>query len=202
MKKDFFTGLALLLPVAVTFLLVAFIVNILAKPLRGTMENVLEHYHVFKNPFLWRFFSKLLSLCIVISVLVLIGFLTRLIAANFIINWTNALMNRIPMINKLYQAIHDVVYTLLGHSSMGFKQVVLVPFPDDCSFSLAFIPENAQANNGDLAVFIPGSPYPLMGFLTYYPKQDLIYLDMTVEDALKYVISCGIIYSNFKSVRL
>jgi uncharacterized membrane protein len=99
-----------------------------------------------------------------------------------------------------------VIKTIFGTTTRSFKQVVLVPFPNKETYSLGLVTrEEIPAFKGGeekelIAVFVPTTPNPTSGFLMMFEAEDLVFLDMRVEDAFKYIISCGVIMSPFVKV--
>ena len=112
---------------------------------------------------------------------------------------SDKILNKIPLINKVYKTTQDIVKTLFITDKNSFKQVVMVPFPYKGTYSIGLVsrdsPETArQSVNKDLvSVFVPTTPNPTTGFLLLFKREDLILLDMKTEDAVKYIVSCGVI---------
>jgi uncharacterized membrane protein len=207
-KKYFLTGLAVLLPLVITFWIIALIVNLLTTPFQNFVEEVLRHYALadssfhFFNQLMLGFFSKLLILITLIGGTLLIGLLGRMFLTRYIIKLSDSVMHRIPILNKVYKAVQDVITSLLQESGQAFNQVVLVPFPHQKSFSIGLITsvnehnlESKDSEDEMLSVFIPATPNPTVGFLLLLKKSQLVYLDMKVDEALKTIISCGIVFS-------
>lgn len=208
MKKIFTTGLIILLPVALTTILVMFFVNILTKPFMGMLQALFDHYHflktsVFRNPYVLMFTSKALILLFLFLSTVLIGIVGRWVIIRYMLHVGDSIMHRIPMINKIYKASQDVVHTLLAPNASTFKQVVLVPFPNTQGLSIGLVAQDSvnldalERSSELVSVFVPGTPNPTMGFMLMYRKELLTYTDLTVEQALKCVVSCGVILSSF-----
>ena len=113
-------------------------------------------------------------------------------------------MHRIPIIRTVYKTCQEVINTIFATKTKSFKQVVLVPFPDEGSYSIGLvtqenIPNLAKKSCDDLtAVFVPTTPNPTSGFLMMFEEKDLIHLDMKIEDAFKYIISCGECHPPFR----
>jgi uncharacterized membrane protein len=109
------------------------------------------------------------------------------------------MLAKIPFINGVYKACRDIIQTLFANKSNSFKQVVLVPFPSPGVFAIGLVTNeniagiDASQEKSYVAVFVPTTPNPTSGFLMMFKEEQLIYLDMKVEEALKYVISCGVI---------
>lgn len=210
MKKYFTTGLVILLPVAVTIMLVMFFVNILTKPLIGFVQALFNRYDLFQTSFLSHpeivlLISKIFILIFLFIVVVFIGIVGRWIFIRYVLHIGDSLMHRIPMVNKIYKATQDVVHTVLSPDTSTFKQVVLVPFPHAKGLSIGLITkEDAtldinEVSHNLISVFVPGTPNPTMGFMLMFKKEQLIYTDISVEEALKCVVSCGVILNSFKS---
>ena len=117
---------------------------------------------------------------------------------HYLIRFWERIVAKIPFINGVYKACRDIIQTLFASSSHSFKQVVMAPYPGPGMFAIGLvtkknIPAIGPDNELLSAVFIPTTPNPTSGFLIIFKEKDLVYLDMKVEDALKYVISCGVI---------
>lgn len=190
MKKYFITGLILLLPLAVTFAVVVFFFNLLTEPLANMVTLLFDGA---SNSQLQHFFIQLLILIFLFFFTILIGIITRYFIVNYLISLWDYLIHKIPLIRSIYKTSQDVITTLFDSNENSFKQVVLVPYPYPGALSMGFLTQKNVAEEGKAAVFIPTAPNPTSGFLVLYPESDLIYLDMKVEDAFKYIISCGVI---------
>lgn len=206
MKKCFLTGLVILLPAAITIAIVIFIVNFLTKPFVGIVTKLLSHtgIHTFNFFFLSsdqviRYASKLIILVGLIILILLIGFIANWVFFRAFFNVSNRLLGRIPLFNKVYKTVHDIIATLFATDIHSFKQVVLVPFPYEGTYSLGLVaresPKTCQDAMQDelLSVFIPTTPNPTTGLMMMFRKKDIIYLDMKTQEAVKYIVSCGVI---------
>lgn len=206
MKKDFFAGLALLLPVVLTLAIIAFIVNLLTRPFLGIVQEVFRHFELLNSSFFFlsseqviNLIAKFLILISLMLVTLLIGFLTNHFILRSLLKTTDAVIQRIPLINKIYRALQEVMNTLFNPASTTFSEVVLVPYPYDSTFAIAFVtkdclPEGSDKDHMDMiSVFLPGTPNPMMGFNLLYRREQVIFLDMKVDDALKFLVSCGVI---------
>jgi len=208
MKKSFFTGLAILLPIVVTLLIVNFIVNLLTKPFTGAVSSFFHHYGLFQHPFfIWSgpdisvLAAKISVLFLLLFGTLLLGLLGRFFFFTTLVSIGERIIQRIPMVNTIYKSIQDITSSLFKPTSTSFSQVVLVPFPHAKTLSIGLITNDRQKSHegkNSIAVFVPGTPNPTMGFVFQYQFDQLIYVDMKVEDALKFVMSCGVIYSDFK----
>jgi uncharacterized membrane protein len=204
MRKLFFAGLVSLLPFTLTLLIVIFVVNFFTNPFQGVVESVLDHYDLLDKPFLFfsgdqilYFSSKLLALIVVLSMIIFIGFLGHQVMTKAFFRFSDYLIHRIPIINKLYKPVQEVVHTLLkSKKGTTFSQAALVPFPHSGAYSLGLI--GTKEESKDVLVFIPGTPNPTGGFMLVFKREKVIFLDMKVEDAIKFVISCGTMNPGFE----
>lgn len=204
------TGFVLLLPIVLTIWITMFIVNLLTKPFLGILQSIFTYYHLLDNhPFVINN-SHLVMIGIKISILIallffviLVGFIARLVLFRYLFRFGDYILHRIPLINKIYRAFQDVMRTLFSSGETAFSQVVLVPFPHSETLSIGFItkgtmPENtAEEYQGNISIFVPGTPNPTMGFMLMFKKEEVLFLDMTVEEAFKFIVSCGVMFKGF-----
>ena len=129
--------------------------------------------------------------------------LTGIFAANFVGQWwlhrANLLLQRIPIVKSIYTSVKQVSDTLFSTSGNAFREAVLVQYPRQGVWTIAFVTgrpggEAAQHLPGDyLSVYVPTTPNPTSGFFLMLPRTDVIELAMSVDEALKYVISMGVV---------
>jgi len=205
LKTYFITGIVILLPLALTLAIVTFIFNLLTEPFVGIVKSILDKHTLLENGFLFlsadqiqMYTSQLIILLLLFFFTVGLGFLARWFFIHYLIRLWENLVARIPFIRSVYKTCQDIIETLFKSSSNSFKQVVMVPFPSKESMAIGLVTrDNIPALDGSndllVAVFIPTTPNPTSGFLVLFKKENLVYLDMKVEEALKYVISCGVI---------
>jgi uncharacterized membrane protein len=202
MKKYFITGLIILLPIAVTVALVFFIINFLTHPFVGVIEQFLEKYEWYAHYHAPIHFALQITLLFTLFFFtVLLGFLARIVAFKSFLSLYDYILHRIPIIKTVYKASQQVIKTIFGSTSQSFKQVVMVKFPAEGAYCIGLISSQAPAvcaktlGRPLITVFVPTTPNPTSGFLMMYREEEVIYLDMKVEDAFKYIISCGVISS-------
>ncbi len=192
MRKYFITGLLILVPLAITLWVLHLII--------GTMDQSL-----LLLPEAWRpeklIGFHILGLGTILTLLIV--FLTGLLARNFVGNYLvrvwERLLQRIPVVNSLYSSVKQVSDTLFSSSGNAFRKAVLVPYPRQGSWTIAFltgVPGGDVKNHlhGDyVSVYVPTTPNPTSGFFLMMPKTDVIELDMSVDAALKYIVSMGVV---------
>ena len=130
-------------------------------------------------------------------------FLTGVVAANFfgarLIRMWESVLGRIPVVKSIYSSVKQVSDTLLSDSGNAFRKALLVQFPHQDSWSIAFLtgtPASQVAEHlaeDHVSVYVPTTPNPTSGYFVILPKSKVRELDMTVDEALKYVISMGVV---------
>lgn len=190
MKKYLITGLLVWIPLVITVWVLKAIISTLDQSLlllpQAWQPNNLIGF-------------KLWGLGTLITLLVVI--LTGMIASNFlglrIVKLWESLLNRIPVVRQIYSSVKQVSDTLLGPGGQAFRKALLVQYPHAGSWTIAFLtgsPNEELASHlpGDsLSVYVPTTPNPTSGFFLMMSKSDVVELDMSVDEALKYIISMG-----------
>jgi uncharacterized membrane protein len=192
MKKYFITGLLVLVPLFITVWVISGLVGMMDQSLLLLPET-------------WRPKAQLgLEIPGMGAILtLLIIFVTGVIATNFfgkrlILVW-EALLARVPVVKSIYASVKQVSDTLFSDSGNAFRQAVLVQFPRPGAWTIAFVtgkPGGDVANHlsGDyLSVYVPTTPNPTGGYFLMLPRADVVELDMSVDEALKYIISMGVV---------
>ncbi len=193
MRNYLLTGILITAPVSITIYLawifIAF-VDEKVKPLIPAKYHP-ETYLPFGIPGL--------GLVVVIGVLILIGALTAGFFGRMIVRAYESLLSRMPVIRNVYGALKQVMETVLAQKSQAFRKAVLVEYPRRGIWAIAFITGRTKGEVQNITeeecinIFLPTTPNPTSGFLLFLPKKELIPLSMTVEEAIKMVISGGII---------
>jgi len=201
MKKMFLTGLALLLPITITVWVVLFVINFFSDPFQNIVESILRYFDLLDRP-IWVFSehqvlflsSKVIVLVLLVGLILFVGMLARLFIGKSLLQVGYLIVQRIPIINKIYSALQDVTNIFFSSKKSAFSQVVLVPFPYKGTYSIGFLTsEEKNRETQEISVFMPCSPNPSFGFILVYHPSEVIFLDIPVEQALKSVVSCGVI---------
>ncbi len=202
MKKYFLAGLVTLLPLAVTFWVIAFVVRFLTKPFEDLVVSLLNTFPGFaKIPKgTAHLIDEILILVFLFLFTLFLGFIARRFFFNRLIKFGDAILYKIPLVNKVYKTSKDIVRSLFSTQKQSFKQVVLLKFPYGGAYCLGLIASDAPKTcSGSMqsdelvSVFIPTTPNPTTGYLVLCNKSDLTYLKMKTEEAIKYVVSCAVI---------
>ena len=192
MKRYFITGLLIWAPLGITIWVLSFILGMMDQSIMLLPTEWQPRNHLgFHIPGL----GALMTLLIV--------FLTGLLTANFIgqrlVRWWEVLLHRIPVVRSVYQSVKQISDTVFSPSGQAFRQAVLLQYPRQGSWTIGFLTgkpggEIADHLSGEMvSLYVPTTPNPTSGFFLMVPKADVIELDMSVEDALKYLISMGVV---------
>ena len=194
LKKYLITGVLVWLPIAVTIWAMSYIISAADKLINLLPESWQpQHFWGFNIP----------GLGIVAATVVL--FVTGVFAANVlgrrILGAWDSLLGRIPVVKSIYSSVKKVSESLLSDSSRSFKTPVLVPFPQPGIWTIAFvsghIPDKLKGSLSQdddyISVYVPTTPNPTGGYYIMVKKSDVRELDMSVDQALKYVISLGMV---------
>lgn len=200
MKKYLLTGLLVWLPLAVTVWVLSSVVGVLdgvfTSLLIGAKAVLPLSLHATLDA--WRD-TKGLSVVVMISALLITGAAVSNMAGQWLLDQSNRLFSNIPIVKSIYTSVKQVSDTLFSSSGQAFRQAVLVQYPRAGSYTIAFVTgkpsgEVAQAFDQEmLTVYVPTTPNPTSGFMLMVPKSDVVELRMSVDEALKYVISMGVV---------
>lgn len=206
MKKHFVTGLVILLPLAVTIAVLLFLINFLTEPFIGLVSSILQDFHIINHGFLFltpeqliRYGSKLIILIFLFLFTVGLGMITRWFILHSLLKLGDRILHKIPVVNTVYKTTQEIIKTLFVSDKNTFKQVVMAPFPRPDVYVIGLVVREAPPICSDAAkqelisVLVPTTPNPTTGFLMMFRKEELIYLDIKPEDAIKYIVSCGVI---------
>ncbi len=195
------TGLLILIPVFVTYVLIAFLFNLLNDAGRPILLGVLSFMDLDELRWLTPL-VPLINLLLALIVIFLIGVFGTNIVGRRILATMNQLVMRLPLVRTVYGAVKQAVETLQGpHRS--FQRVVLLEYPKQGVWMMGLVatprtdPFNLSSSSTLLSVFVPTTPNPTSGFLVLVPEDDVIETDYTVEEAFKFIISSGIVGRDF-----
>lgn len=197
-RANFLTGLAVLLPALITLAVTKWVFVSVAgftDLLLFFVPKDLTHEDGGKGLMFWYWSLAALSLAVLLVSLA--GWLARYYVGKRLIAWLDAAMLRVPLLNKIYATIKQVNEAFSSNKKTSFKTVVLVEFPREGMYSIGFITseqhDEVQAKTREkvVCVFIPTTPNPTTGFLVLVPDDKLTKLEMSVADAIKYIISLG-----------
>ena len=203
-RGSFLTGLAVVLPGVITIAIIKWLfgtIAIFTDSLLFFLPARWTHADHGLGPMFW--YWSVGAFVVAIGLVTLAGLLTRYYIGKRVIAWLDAVILRVPLLNKIYGTIKQVNEAFSTGGKTSFKTVVLVEFPRAGSYSVGFITSDQnealeQVTGKKLVnVFIPTTPNPTSGFLILVPEDEVTKLDMSVAEGIKYIISLGAISPDF-----
>ncbi|MBF5059255.1 DUF502 domain-containing protein [Candidatus Neptunochlamydia vexilliferae] len=202
MKKTFLAGLATLLPITITLVVVVFIVDVLTAPFAGMVSDFITGHGLAelgsRHKYILLFVSRIIVLILLFFLTLFLGFLGRRIFFSWIIKLTDRIFAKIPFIKTIYRISREVSSSVFSERKKQlFKGTVTVPFPHEKTRAMGLLsgdpPEEITEKKKDLqSIFIPTAPHPISGFLVMYQKDEIKETNLETEDLLKFLLSCGI----------
>ncbi len=211
MRKTFFSGLAILLPIIITFFIFVFVIHFFTDPFAGFLDHLLFSYGgeiVRKYHELFLILGRFLVLMLFLLFILIAGMLSHRLFFSLLLKLTDRLFARVPLVKNIYRTFQNVSKHLFtGGKKKLFTQIAFVPFPHGKAYALGLVPgdlpKQIQEHQDEriqsahfLPVFVPTSPHPLSGFLLMYPKQASKKVDMDKEDLFRWLLSCGAIQTD------
>ena len=185
-RNYFITGIVVLIPIGITVYFTLFLISISSKILPNEINP--NHYLPYNIPGL--------EILISLFLITFIGWLSLSFLGKKFLNIFNHLLKKIPILRTIYSAIGQMTETFTKNDAKK-KNVVLVEYPRKGSWAVGFATKENSGQISDktkrelINVFIPTTPNPTSGFLLMFPKEDIIYLDLTFEEASKFIVSAG-----------
>ena len=193
MRKYFITGLLILVPLAITVWVLNLIIS--------TMDQSLLLLPVSWRPeALVGFRIPGLGTILTLLIIFITGLATRNFIGRQVVSLWEGLLTRIPVVKSIYSSVKQVSDTLFSSSGNAFRKAVLVQYPRQGSWTIAFltgVPGGEVKNHLQgvdyVSLYVPTTPNPTSGFFLMVPRADTIELDMSVDEALKYIVSMGVV---------
>lgn len=204
LRNSFLTGVVVIAPVGLTVWLIWSVIGwvdgvvLPFVPGRYKPENIL-------NTFLGLDIQLQLRGVGVVFFLIFttfVGWLAKGLLGRSLIKSAERFVNRMPVVRSIYSGVKQIAETVFSQADRSFEKACMVEYPRKGIWAVGFISTPARGeisargkdSKGMLSVFVPTTPNPTSGFLLFFPKEDVIELDMTIEDAAKLVISAGLVY--------
>ena len=180
-RNYFITGIVVLIPIGITVYFTLFLIKISSKILPKEINP--NHYLPYNVPGL--------EILISLFLITIIGWLSLSFLGKKLLNIFNNILNKIPILRTIYSAIVQMTQTFTKNDTKK-KNVVLVEYPRKGSATKENSGQISEKTKKNLVnVFVPTTPNPTSGFLLMFPKEDIIYLDLTFEEASKFIVSAG-----------
>lgn len=191
-RNAFFSGLLLLAPLVVTVWAFTYIIGLVGGSFRPLYNEYLPE-GLRRIPFLW----DVLATGIVFILITGLGFISRYFLGKYLLGVAERFLETIPGVNSVYGSVKQIVQTFSSQNRNLFTKVVLIQFPRPGMYAIAFLTNKAQGEpqakttSEVWTLFVPTTPNPTSGFLIMVPKSEIVDLDMSVGDGMKFVISGG-----------
>ncbi len=195
----FLTGLVIAGPVGITLYLAWWLI--------GVIDNIVTPFlpHAFNPSTYLPFEIPGFGLIVGLVALTLLGFLTANLVGRTLVQTSERILGRVPMVSTIYKALKQIFETVVHQSAQSFKQVGLIQYPRPGLWAIVLVSTEAKGEiaekvegEGVLSVFLPTTPNPTSGFLLFVPRSEIIILDMTIEDAAKLIVSAGLVSPEYQ----
>ena len=200
-RRFFFTGFLVTAPILITLYVTWIVITFID----AKVANLLPEYLDFRTAFPYQIPG--IGLLIVIIFITIIGALTPGLIGRTLLKTGERIVSKMPVVRSIYSALKQIMETIMSTNSNSFREVVLVEYPRKGIWVIGFVTgetkgevqKKLENKNQLINIFIPTTPNPTSGFLLFVPKKDVLYLKMSVEQAVKLVISGGIVSPKIKS---
>lgn len=212
--KGLFAVLPLVLTAAVLYVGVGFLYNNVGVPIGealkwGVVRFASEDPRAPSQHWSWLFHwgAPVLGFCVAIVITLISGFFVATFFGRTLYQWFEGILRRVPLIGTIYPYARQFTDFFFGDEKKeDFKTAVAVPFPHRESYSIGFVTSegmralNEATQKQMVCVFIPAAPTPLSGFVVYIPREDLVPLPISVDEAMRIIISAGVIHPGHQAV--
>jgi uncharacterized membrane protein len=200
LRSSFLTGLVVISPVAMTMWLLWTTmgwIDSVVLPL--VPDQIQPEKYIGIN-------LRGVGLIIFLIFTVLVGWIAKGLIGRSLISFAESFVQRMPVVRSVYSGVKQIAETVFAQSERSFEKACLIQYPRKGIWAIGFISieakgevaREAETDDTLISVFVPTTPNPTSGFLLFFPKSDIIELDMSVEDAAKLVISAGLVYPGGK----
>ena len=199
-RASFLTGIVVILPIALTIWLVWSLMGWVDSVVLPLIPSELRpERYIGIN-------LRGIGLIIFLLFTIVVGWVAKGLIGKSLLSLGESLVDRMPVVRSIYSGVKQIAETVFAQSERSFEKACLVQYPRKGLWAIAFIStttkgeivEKAETTSAMLSVFLPTTPNPTSGFLLFVPREDVIELDMTVEDAAKLVISARLVYPGQK----
>jgi len=189
----FLTGLVAILPMAATVWVLRFIYLSIAGPVAGPLSIIFGHI-------VPKTVINLVSFVLTIVLILFIGYLTRNYIGKTLLNRFDKWFSSIPFVSTIYNSTKQIIDAFSLQNKMAFKRVVIVEYPRKGLFTLGFLtkselhietPDGKKVTEKMVNAFLPTTPNPTSGYFVMVPEEDVIPVNVSIEDAIKMIVSAG-----------
>ena len=200
LRSSFLTGVVVILPIGLTILLIW--------TLAGWVDGVVLPLvpQTFQPEKYIGINLRGVGIIFFLVFTIIVGWIAKGLIGRSLLRYAESWVDQLPFVRSIYAGAKQIAETVFNQQDRSFEKACLVQYPRKDIWAIGFVSTEAKgevatrAQTGStlMSVFVPTTPNPTSGFLLFFPKEDVIELDMTVEDAAKLVISAGLVYPNAK----
>ena len=204
LRTSFLTGIVVIAPVALTIWLIWSVIGWFDGFVLPFVPDAYRPEEILNTIFGYDLKLNIRGVGVVVFLVfaTLVGWLAKGLIGRSFIKYAENLVNRMPVVRSFYSGIKQIAETVFAQQERSFEKACMIEYPRKGIWAIGFISTTAKgeiadrnSSNGPMvSVFVPTTPNPTSGFLLFFPKKDIIELDMSIEDAAKLVISAGLVY--------
>ena len=204
LRTSFLTGIVVIAPVALTIWLIWSVIGWFDGFVLPFVPDAYRPEEILNTIFGYDLKINIRGVGVVVFLVfaTLVGWLAKGLIGRSFIKYAENLVNRMPVVRSFYSGIKQIAETVFAQQERSFEKACMIEYPRKGIWAIGFISTTAKgeiadrnSSNGPMvSVFVPTTPNPTSGFLLFFPKKDIIELDMSIEDAAKLVISAGLVY--------
>ena len=208
LRNSFLTGLVVIAPVALTIWLIWSVIGWIDGFVLPFIPNLYHPDNILDTIFGQDVAINIRGLGVVVFLLftTFVGWIAKGFLGRSLIRFGENLVRRMPVVRSIYSGVKQIAETVFAQSDRSFEKACLIEYPRKGIWAIGFISTDAKgevkykvkAKSDLLSVFVPTTPNPTSGFMLFFPRSDVIELDMSIEDAAKLVISAGLVYPPYK----
>ena len=204
LRTSFLTGIVVIAPVALTLWLIWTVIGWFDGFVLPFVPDAYRPEEILNTIFGYDLKLNIRGVGVVVFLVfaTLVGWLAKGLIGRSFIKYAENLVNRMPVVRSFYSGIKQIAETVFAQQERSFEKACMIEYPRKGIWAIGFISttakgEIAERNSSEgpmVSVFVPTTPNPTSGFLLFFPKADIVELDMSIEDAAKLVISAGLVY--------
>lgn len=210
LRTSFLTGIVVIAPVALTLWLIWSVIGWFDGFVLPFVPDAYRPEQILNTIFGYDLKLNIRGVGVVVFLIfaTLVGWLAKGLIGRSFIKYAENLVNRMPVVRSFYSGIKQIAETVFAQQERSFEKACMIEYPRKGIWAIGFISttakgEIAERNSSEgpmVSVFVPTTPNPTSGFLLFFPKADIVELDMSIEDAAKLVISAGLVYPPTKKI--
>ena len=204
LRTSFLTGIVVIAPVALTLWLIWSVIGWFDGFVLPFVPDAYRPEQILNTIFGYDLKLNIRGVGVVVFLVfaTLVGWLAKGLIGRSFIRYAENLVNRMPVVRSFYSGIKQIAETVFAQQERSFEKACMIEYPRKGIWAIGFISTTAKGEIAErnsskgpmVSVFVPTTPNPTSGFLLFFPKADIVELDMSIEDAAKLVISAGLVY--------